>query len=87
MDQILGFNSHLSKTQATLQILMIHFSLLQPGKRKAGVEGDESSDDCEDLLEKVKRMCLNYASDEDPDYEVWLKATSMQEKCLSVCDL
>jgi hypothetical protein len=50
---------------------MIHFSLLQPGKRKAGVEGDESSDDNEDLLEKIKRICHNYTSDEDPDYEVW----------------
>jgi hypothetical protein len=49
---------------------MIQFSVLQPGKKKVGVEGDESSDDNEDLLEKVKRICHNYTSDEDPDYEV-----------------
>ncbi|PNF36070.1 hypothetical protein B7P43_G12742 [Cryptotermes secundus] len=48
---------------------MICFSLLQPGKRKTGVEDDESSDDNEDLLEKIKRICHNYTSDEDPDYE------------------
>jgi hypothetical protein len=50
---------------------MICFSLLQPGKRKTGVEDGESSDDNEDLLEKIKRICHNYTSDEDPDYEVW----------------
>jgi len=45
--------------------------LLQSGKRKILDEDSESSDECENLLEKIKRMCLNYASDEDPDYEVW----------------
>jgi hypothetical protein len=50
---------------------MVCFCLLQSGKRKAGVKDGESSDDAEDLLEKIKRMCHNYTSDEDPDYEVW----------------
>jgi len=45
--------------------------LLQSGKRKTLDEGSESSDECENLLEKIKRMCRNYASDEDSDYEVW----------------
>jgi hypothetical protein len=49
---------------------MTCFSLLQPGKRKTGVEDGESSDENEDLLEKIKRICHNYTSDEDPDYEV-----------------
>jgi hypothetical protein len=49
---------------------MIHFILLQPGKRKVGAESGISSDDNEDLLEKIKRICHNYTSDEDPDYEV-----------------
>jgi hypothetical protein len=44
--------------------------LLQSGKRKTLDEDSESSDECENLLEKIKRMCYNYASDEDPDYEV-----------------
>lgn len=42
---------------------------VQPGKRKTGAEDAESSDDDEDLLEKIKRICHNYTSDEDPDYE------------------
>jgi len=45
--------------------------LLQSGKRKTLDEDSESSDECENLLEKIKRMCRNYASDEDADYKVW----------------
>jgi hypothetical protein len=50
--------------------LMVCSSLIQPGKRKTGAEDGESSNDDEDLLEKIKRICHNYTSDEDPDYEV-----------------
>lgn len=39
------------------------------GKRKTLATDSESSDEYENLLEKIKRMCHNYTSDEDPDYE------------------
>jgi hypothetical protein len=45
--------------------------LLQTGQRKTVAEDSESSDDMEDLLEKINRICHDYTSDEDPDYEVW----------------
>jgi hypothetical protein len=49
---------------------MVSSSLIQPGKRKTGAEDGESSNEDEDLLEKIKRICHSYTSDEDPDYEV-----------------
>jgi hypothetical protein len=34
------------------------------------VEDGETSDDMEDLLEKINRIYHDYMSNEDPDYEV-----------------
>ena len=45
--------------------------VFQSGKRKTLATDSESSNEYENLLEKIKRMCHDYTSDDDPDYEVW----------------